>query len=548
MDQATIDAHSAISRSVGDRSAVLLANDGALPLTPASGSIAVIGADADHYIDGGGSGAIQDPAQLTTILDGITARAGTDVTWSKGTDAVSLSGTLPGPTPVPSSVLRPSSGENADGLSGFYFIGTGFPGSPSLIRTDPQVNYRSGISMDTINTSQVPSPGVQFATQPISVVWSGTLTAPATGTYQLALSHLGTAKLRINRQEIINDPGTTYGTQSVPFDLVEGQEYFVEVSYETNAPNQFNGGLNDQPGAMIRFGWTPPPGVIADPTITEAAEAAAAADTAVVIARDYTGEAADRGTLTLPQNQDALIEAVAAANDNTIVVLATSGPVTMPWLDDVEAVAEVWYPGQTQGVTVAGMLFGDVNPSGKLPLTWPVDEAQLATLGIQMPFSQINEVNPTTVYSEGINVGYKAYLEGGATPRFSFGHGLSYTSFAYGGGVQAPPVARSSTDPVATTATVTVTNNGPTAGEEVVQAYVGNLPTRLETADRALAGFTRVALQPGETRTVSIPIDRRSLQYWNVDANQWATPTGTVPLYIGSSLSDIRATGSISVP
>ncbi|MEK8228916.1 glycoside hydrolase family 3 C-terminal domain-containing protein [Oerskovia sp. M15] len=111
----------------------------------------------------------------------------------------------------------------------------------------------------------------------------------------------------------------------------------------------------------------PPEGVIANPTIDEAVEAAAAADTAIVVARDYTGEAADRGTLTLPEDQDALIEAVSEVNDNTIVVLATSGPVTMPWLDDVEATLEVWYPGQTQGESVAGVLFGDVTPPGSCP-------------------------------------------------------------------------------------------------------------------------------------------------------------------------------------
>ncbi|MEK8228915.1 PA14 domain-containing protein [Oerskovia sp. M15] len=108
---------------------------------------------------------------------------------------------------MPSSVLSPSSGADEQGLSGFYFLGTGFPGQPELIRTDAQVDWRSGISQDTINTSQVPSPGTQFAVQPISVVWSGTLTAPATGTYELSLSHLGRAKLLLDREMLLDDPG-----------------------------------------------------------------------------------------------------------------------------------------------------------------------------------------------------------------------------------------------------------------------------------------------------------------------------------------------------
>ncbi|SIT83478.1 glycoside hydrolase family 3 C-terminal domain-containing protein [Microbacterium sp. RU33B] len=548
LDAQTIADHDAVARAVADASAVLLTNDGTLPLDDDGGSIAVIGSDADWYIDGGGSGAIQRPAQLTTILDGITDRAAADVTYSPGTDAVSLADTLPGPVPVPSSVLRPSSGADEDGLSAFYWFGFGFQGEPRLIRTEPQVNYRTGISNDPINTSQVPSPGVGFAVQPISVVWSGTLTAPASGSYELSLSHLGSGKLLVDGETIIDDPGTTYGTQSVAIDLVEGQEYFVEISYQTDAPNQLNGGLNDQPGAMVRFGWVPPAGVL-NPTIEEAVAAAATADTAVIVARDYTGEAADRGSLVLPQDQDALIEAVAAVNDNTIVVLATSGPVAMPWIDDVSAVLEAWYPGQAQGRSVAGLLFGDVNPSGKLPVTFPVDDAQVDAVGgdHQHPFTQITEVDPTTVYDEGIYVGYKAYIEQGATPLFPFGHGLSYTSFEYADTATAGPVDPNATDPVATTATVTVTNTGDTAGTEVVQAYVGNLPTDVETVDLALAGFARVSLDPGQSAEVAIPIDRRSLQYWDVETDSWVTPSGSVPLHVGSSSADIRATGTITV-
>ncbi len=548
LDDATLAAHDAVAKSVADSSAVLLRNEGSLPLADA-GSVAVIGADADWYIDGGGSGAIQNPARLTTILDGVTDRASGDVTFAAGTDPVSLADTLPGPAPVPSSVLRPSSGDDADGLSAFYFNGVGFPGEPALIRTEPQVNYRTGISNDAINTSQVPSPGVGFAVQPISVVWSGTLTAPATGSYQLALSHLGTAKLLVDGQTLINDPGSTFATQSVTLDLAEGQEYFVEISYETDAQNQFNGGLNDQPGAMIRFGWVPPAGVL-NPTIQEAVDAAASADTAVIVARDYTGEAADRGSLVLPQDQDALIEAVSAVNDNTVVVLATSGPVAMPWLNDVEAVLEAWYPGQAQGRSVAGILFGDVNPSGKLPVTFPVDDAQVDAVGgaHQHPFEQIAQTDPTTEYDEGIYVGYKAYIEQGATPLFPFGYGLSYTSFGYGSTAAVTPVDPNSDDPVATTVTVTVTNTGSVAGSEVVQAYVGNLPTDVETPDRALAGFERVALEPGASADVAIPIDRRALQYWDADVDAWVTPSGSVPLSIGSSSADIRVEGTITVP
>jgi beta-glucosidase len=532
-------AHDAIAEEVAEEAIVLLKNSGdTLPLVNAdTSSVAVIGSDADWYIDGGGSGAVQNPAQLTTILDGITARAtGATVTQSPGTDPVSLADTVPGPFPVPSDVLTALNAEYRLGVNNFT-------GATTLARSERQVNLRTGISADVINTSQVPGIGGQLATAPMSAVWSGTIVPPSTGTYTLSLTHLGTARLYVNGTELINEPADTLLTDEVTVDLTAGTPVPVRVEYTTDAPNQFNGGLNDQPGAIARLGWTPPAGVVA-PSITAAAQAAAAADVAVVVARDYTGEGADRGSLTLPQNQDALISAVAAANPNTVVVLATSGPVTMPWIDSVPSVLEAWYAGQAQGRAVASVLYGDVNPSGKLPVTFPVSDEQATTIGPLNPFDIFDVLSPTVDYTDGVFVGYKNYVTRGAVPLFPFGHGLSYTQFGYSN--LSLPDTVDDADPTGNVS-VQVANLGTRTGEETVQVYVGSLPGDVPTPTRQLAGYGSITLRPGGVGTVNIALDPRSLQYWDDEADEFVTPTGPLSIFVGSSVSDTRLVGQMTV-
>ena len=532
-----LDAHADIAEDIAEDAAVLLKNDGALPLASGTPSVAVIGSDADWYIDGGGSGAIPNPARLTTILDGITARAGgAAVEYAEGTDPVSLADTLPGAPPIPSTVLTNLQAEYRTGINNFT-------GATEVARSEGQINLRTGISADTINTSQVPGLPVPLVSAPMSVVWTGTLVAPATGDYTLTMAHLGTARLYIDNTLVTTGEAAPYNQTETAINLAAGQQVPIRVEYTTDAPNQFNGGLNDQPGAMMRLGWFAPENALS-PSIREAVEVAARNSVAVVVARDYTGEAADRGTLTLPQDQDRLIRAVAAANPNTIVVLATSGPVTMPWLDAVPSVLETWYPGQAQGTAVAALLYGDENPSGKLPVTFPATEEQAASVGVQNTFYLINEVEPVVPYVEGVFVGYKAYSTLGVTPLFPFGHGLSYTRFQYGNLLSTPVV--DAADPSAAVS-VQVTNFGTREGEETVQVYVGNLPTIIPTPARQLAGYGSITLPPGGAGTVNITLDPRSLQYWDIASGGWVTPTGQVPIYVGSSVEDTRLAGFITV-
>lgn len=535
-----LEAHAAVAKDVAADSLVLLKNEGsALPLASSTPSVAVIGSDADHYIAAGGSGTVPRPARLTTILDGITARAGAaTVEYAAGTDPASLADTLPGPAPIPSSVLTNVQAQYRMGLNNFG-------GNAMIARPERQINLRTGLSHDVINSSQAPSLGFPLVLGNMSAAWTGTLVPPTTGTYKLSLSHLGTARLFVDGKLVISDPGATYGTQEASISLTAGTNAAIRVEYVTDAPDQFHGSLNDQPGAMVRLGWTPPEEVIS-PAIKEAVELAKRSSVAVVVARDYTGEAADRGSLTLPQDQDRLIAEVAAVNPNTVVVLATGGPVTMPWIEQVPAVVEAWYAGQAQGDAVAGVLYGDINPSGKLPVTFPASDAQAIEVGVPNPFEFVEEVNPSVAYKEGVFVGYRAYSTKNATPLFPFGHGLSYTSFDYLN-VDVPTAAKAGPAGPDVTVSAQVRNTGTRAGEETAQVYVGFLPGAVPTPARQLAGYGTLTLAAGATGSVDIKLDPRSLQYWNAGTDAWVTPTGAVPIYVGTSVEDAELVGSITL-
>jgi beta-glucosidase len=553
-----LDQHERVARQVAREGSVLLKNDpNGLPLrSEGLGSVAVIGSDADRYIAGGGASAVPSPARLTTIVDGIAERAGdgVEVTHVPGTDPVRLGDTTPGLEPVPSHVLTPPGGGPSDrGLLGEYFTNPMFAGTPELTRVEDQVNWRHGLSGDLLSTSQAPGLAFAWLFNPAqSRRWTGTLTAPVTGDYTIGLSLLGSATLFVDGEAVVEADADSFETVTATVPLVAGQSYGIRIDYRPDAPITFDGSLNDAPFPMIRFDWTPPSSE-AVPGVQAAVEAAENADVAVVVARDYTGEAMDRGTLKLGQGQDRLIREVAAASDRTIVVLATSGPVLMPWLDDVEAVLEAWYPGEAQGEAVADLLFGDFSPSGKLPLTWPASDDQPERIGIENPFEQHDEVNPVTPHDEGVFLGYRGYEQHGVTPLFAFGHGLTYTTFEYSAlRIADPRLSGPGDEGLDARVQVLVRNAGRQTATETVQVYSGRLPTAaVDTPPKQLIGWGRVTLEPGEEREVTVPIDvegpAHPLAYWDAGSDRWVTPLGEVPVHVGSSSSDIRLTGTMTV-
>lgn len=263
------------------------------------------------------------------------------------------------------------------------------------------------------------------------------------------------------------------------------------------------------------------------------AESAAAdardADVAVVFVYQPSGEGDDVPNMALPFGQDALIEAVAAANPNTIVVLQTGNAVRMPWAGKVKGIVQAWYSGSMGGEAIARVLFGEVNPSGRLPLTWPTDESQLprpSIPGVDAPANSRVEVNYDI---EGSDVGYRWFAREGKTPRYWFGHGLSYTTFAHSG-LQV-------TGGQSMTATVRVTNSGKVAGSDVVQLYLVEKP---DGPRRRLLAFEKVALQPGESQQVKLTVDPRLLAEFDEKAHGWRIDGGTYRIGIGRDAGTIE--------
>jgi beta-glucosidase len=277
--------------------------------------------------------------------------------------------------------------------------------------------------------------------------------------------------------------------------------------------------------------------------LAAAVSVAQAADVAVVFARTEESEGDDRPDLKLPGNQDDLIAAVAAANKKTIVVLDTGGPVLMPWIDQVAGVIEAWYPGQEDGNAIAAILYGDVNPGAKLPLTIPRTADKIPTASKE----QWPGVGGHSQYTEKLNVGYRWYDATKTDPLFPFGFGLSYTTFKVGDLVIEPAKAALSTGSVAPVkVTLSVTNTGKRTGAEVVQVYVGH-PAANGEPPHQLRGFAKVELKPGETKPVTVTLDTRSFSIFDVAANRWTAKPGAYEIFAGTSSRDLPLQGQITV-
>jgi beta-glucosidase len=487
----TTPANQAVSTTVAEAGTVLLKNKrNTLPVgAKGGGTIAVIGpaASATPTDTGGGSAYVTSTFNVTP-LQGIQAAAGpgTTVNYFQGLPAdTSL-------TPISSADLTPA------------YASTGYGGT-----------------------------------------YTGTLTAPETGTYVLAFQNPGSytaTNLYLNGQEILANPGTPpVSTYSVAVDLQAGHTYTIGLG----------GG-----GPSANLSWAMPSDLA--PDIGQAVAAAKSASTAVVVVSDDTeSEAADRAGLNLPSAQNELISAVAAANPHTVVVIDAGAPVAMPWLSQVGAVLDAWYPGESNGTALASVLFGNTDPAGHLPVTFP----QSLT---QVPASSPNQfpgVNGQADYSEGIDVGYRYYDAHNETPLFPFGYGLSYTTFRFSHLRVTPSmVSNATSDPGATscrcngqgipeiTVAARITNTGRVAGADAAQLYLGD-PAVAGEPPRQLKGIQKVRLRPGESRTVRFTLSGHDLSYWDDAANGWVLPDGQFKVYIGdsSALSNLPLRASFDV-
>ncbi|MCE9579863.1 MAG: glycoside hydrolase family 3 C-terminal domain-containing protein [Deltaproteobacteria bacterium] len=272
-----------------------------------------------------------------------------------------------------------------------------------------------------------------------------------------------------------------------------------------------------------------------------ATQLASNASIAIVIVGDQRTEGAD-GELALPPGEDALVSAIALANTRTIVVVRSGGPVLMPWLGQVHTVLETWYPGQTDGAALAAVLFGDLEPGGRLPITFPRAAADVpAATAAQYP-----GVDGVAHYSEGVFVGYRHYDASNVAPLFPFGFGLSYTSFGYRGLTLS--ASEVSVDDPSVTVSVLIANTGFRTGSEVVQVYVG-----IPDADGApqpprwLRGFAKVKLDGGDTAEVAIHLDARAFAHWDTARHAWVVSPGRYPISVGASSRDLRLFATLRI-
>lgn len=473
-DTVTTPAHVAVSTDVADSSATLLKNTGqTLPLSANhAGTVAVIGPSASPQpTSGGGGSAYVLPSQTVTPLQGLEAAVGhgTHLVYQQGlpTDA-----SLPA---IPSSALTPA-----------------------------------------------------YAATPFGGSYTGTLTAPETGTYVLAITNpcgcYTPTYLSLNGQQIIDNPSTPpVNVYSVAVNLVAGQTYTLGISGDSSA-----------------LTWATPSALA--PGIAQAVSAAKSASTAIVVVSDDTeSEATDRLSLNLPSAQDELISAVAAANPHTVVVVNAGAPIVMPWLSQVAAVLDAWYPGETNGTSLARVLFGRVDPGGHLPVTFP---ASLSQVPAASP-AQFPGVNGQVLYSEGLDVGYRFYDANHLTPLFPFGYGLSYTQFAFSR-LRIGPDVEGGVGTVHVSATVT--NTGSRAGSDVAQLYLAD-PAAAGEPPRQLVGFQRVQLGPGQSQRVSFVVTPRDTWWWDEAANGWSQSIGSYGVDVGdsSALADLPLQGSFTV-
>ncbi len=492
-------AHRELALQAARESIVLLKNDGLLPLSKEIGSIAVIGPNADDLMVllGNYNGT---PAQAVTPLEGIrrAVSSKTAVYTAKGCP---IADRVPNLSIVPSACLRPANADGLQhGLTGEYYPTARIEGSPAFTRLDPTVDF---IWKNT--TPLAGERGDHFA-----VRWSGFLVPPTSGTYRLGVNGHSGYKLYLDGALLVEYHGMHHAlrrTQEV--ELEAGRLYRIQLDY-----------VNDGIDPWAQLVW-------AVPGVDEAAaalEVAAKADVVVMclgLTPYVEGEempvqvegflGGDRTDIALPAAQQRLLERVHGLGKPIVLVLLGGSAIAVPWADEhVPAILQAWYPGEAGGTALAEVLFGDYNPAGRLPVTVYRSVADLP------PFTDYAMANRTYRYFRG-------------KPLYPFGHGLSYTTFAYGN-LQLSKATISADEPL--TVQADVTNTGQRAGDEVVQLYLSYPATSPRNPIRQLRGFRRISLAPGETKTVRFTLTPQDLALVN-DAGQRVVEPGEYRVNIG---------------
>ncbi len=523
--------HDALARRAAQSSIVLLKNDKVLPLSRSVKTLAVVGPTADEIMSLLGN-YYGTPAAPVTILEGIrqAVSPATKVIYARGADLVEGREEPRAAPVIESTYLRPAAGSAASGLRGEYFKGRDFSGEPVFTRVDSRVAFRwdRGSPTDDLVARGELAPDRALGADNFSVRWTGQLLPPVSGKYELSVSADDGFRLYVNGQLVLDQWHLSPRLQSasVDLELKAGQPCDIRLEY-----------FEDIRDAEVRLAWRLPG---FKPAFQEAVDAARAAD-AVVFVGGLTGDVegeemkvsfpgfagGDRTDLRLPAPQEKLLEALTATGKPVVLVLTTGSALAVDWAQaHVPAILVAWYSGQRGGNAVADVLFGDVNPAGRLPVTFYKASERLPA------FDDYSMRGRTYRYFTG-------------RPLYPFGYGLSYTRFQYSGlSLDRTSVASNAELRVS----VDIRNVGARAGDEVVQLYVRQPGATYPRAIRQLRGFERITLGAGESKRVEFQLSpARDVTRYDEGSRSYVVDPGRYEVEIGASSADIRQRAAFTV-
>jgi beta-glucosidase len=502
-----------VALEVARGSMVLLKNSGnLLPLDETKlKTIAVIGPDAYPAVIGGGGSAETKPFNAVGYLEGISNRLGTKANVLYAVDVPPLDEVFES-----SEFVTVPGGES--GLKGEYFSNEELKGTPALARTDKHVHFDWG-------------EGSFAAGEPVdhfSIRWTGYFVPQESGDYKFYTSADDGVRLYVGDEIAIDDWQPHSQTLDIATRHLEaGRAYKIRLEYFESVGS-----------AIVGFGVTRAEAFVGRETKPIAAKA-----DAVIICVGFDpkteGEGFDR-TIQLPGGQDELIRQISAVNKNVIVVLTAGGNVDMTrWMENVPAILHAWYPGQEGGTALAQILFGDYSPSGKLPASFERRWEDNPTFHSYYPESGGNHVQ----YAEGIFVGYRHFDRSETKPLFAFGYGLSYTTFAYSKLLVTPTGNLN----VPVSVSFDVRNTGHREAAEVAELYVGDSHASVPRPVKELKGFSKVSLKPGETKHITLTLDRRALSFYDTAKKDWSAEPGDFTILVGGSSDNIQLRGKFTL-
>ena len=492
---------------------VLLKNDdNILPLDSKKiKTIAVIGPNSDVARTGGGGSSRVEAAYSVTPLDALKKKLGKDIKINFVKGIASLGDV----TPIDPAYLYLDKDGKTHGLHADFYNNMDLAGEPVLSKTIDNINF---------NWSEG-SPGPKLGEDSFSLRCTGYLKAPSTGKFTIdAVSDDGVRVFFEGEKVLENWTDHAPEKVSVTKDLEAGKLYKVVVEYYEHTG-----------GAELRLGW----GLPGSDVFAKAVEAAKKADCVILFtgtSENIESEGYDRFDIKLPAQQDKLIKEVAAANKNTIVVVTSGSPVLMnEWNNDVKAIMESWFAGSEIGNAITAVLTGDYNPSGKLPITFPQKWEDCSA------YKTYKAVDSTTYYDDGIYVGYRHFDKYKIKPLYPFGYGLSYTQYEY------KDLKINDAGNGEFTVTFDITNTGKRKGAEIAQLYISAVDSKVDRPEKELKGFTKISLNPGETKTASIKLNKSQLAYYSEDLDKWVVEPGKYKIIIGASSADPKLSDSVVI-